>query len=222
MTTIPDYPYRGVPLSPTACLQVLTTWVLNAEPMSRQAILDRIEAVHTDHGGTFKDGKHLLSCLKKALNDGRSNGCLASPRTGYYRLATTPNQRARPVEELGVPANGFDAAVGVGAGAVYVYYLPAYRQFADLAGVTSWPCKVGRSTAGRAAERVREQIEQAPEKPRLALLLCTDEAEKLERHLHSVLDAKGLRVLEAQGGEWFQTSPGEVLSLARETRWLTV
>lgn len=220
MTTILDYPFRGVPLSPTACLQVVTTWVLDAEPLSRQDIFDRVLAVHTDHGGTFKDGKHLLSALKKALNDGRVNGSLASPRTGYYRLTTVPSQRSSPVVELGAPANGFDAAVGTGSGAVYVYYLPAYQQFAGTTGATAWPCKVGRSTAGRAAERVREQIEQSPERPRLALLLRTEEAEKLERHLHSVLDAKGLRLLEAQGGEWFQTSPEEVLSLARETRWL--
>lgn len=222
MTTIPDYPYRGVPLSPIACLQVVTTWVLSAEPMSRQAILDRVQAVHTDHGGVFKGGKHLLASLKKALNEGRGNGSLASPRTGYYRLAGPPSQKPRPVAELGAPADGFDASVGLGAGAVYVYYLPAYRQLADLTGAVSWPCKVGKSTTGRAVERIREQIEQAPEKPRPALLLCTDEPEKLERHLHSVLDAKDLRVPEAQGGEWFRTSPEEVLSLARETRWLTV
>lgn len=222
MPTISDYPYRGVPLSPIACLQVVTTWVLSAEPMSRQAILDRVQTVHIDHGGVFKDGKHLLSSLKKALNEGRGNGSLASPRNGYYRLADTPSRRVRPVVELGAPANGFDAAVGSGAGAVYVYYLPAYQRLADLTGAASWPCKVGKSTASRAVERIREQIEQAPEKPRLALLLCTDEPEKLERHLHSVLDAKDLRALDAQGGEWFQTSPAEVLSLARETRWLTV
>lgn len=219
MATIPDYPYRGVPLSPSACLQVVTTWVLGAEPMSRQSILDRLEEVHKNHGGTFKDGRHLIAALKKALTQGRTSGRLASPRSGYYRLAAPPAQPA-PIDELGAPGRGFDAAIGAGTGAVYVYYLPTYRQFAHAAGVTSWPCKVGKSAANRATERVREQIEQSPEKPRLALLLCTEEADKLERHLHSVLDAKGLRLTEAQGNEWFQTSPAEVLSIARETRWL--
>ena len=48
MTTILDYPFRGVPLSPTACLQVVTTWVLDAEPLSRQDIFDRVLATRGD------------------------------------------------------------------------------------------------------------------------------------------------------------------------------
>lgn len=219
MTTIPDYPFRGVPLSPSACLQVVTTWVLGDEPMSRQAIIARVEELHSEHGGTLKDGKHLLSALKKALNEGRSKGHLTSPRTGYYRRVAHPVQ-AVAAEELGAPGRGFDAAVGTGTEAVYVYYLPAYRKLADTTGEASWPCKVGRSTAIRAAARIKEQFEQAPERPHLALLLCTEDAGRLERHLHSTLDAKGLRLTEAQGGEWFQTSPKEVLLLAHETRWL--
>ena len=219
MTTITDYPFRGVPLSPGACLDVLTTWVLNGDPMTRQSLLDSVEEVHRVHGGTFREGPHLLSALKKALAEGCRSGCLTSPRTGYYRKTAVLKQ-APPPEELGAPGRGFEAVVGTGSGAVYVYYLPAYQQLAGAAGAESWPCKVGKSTSGRAAERVNEQIEQSPEKPRLALLLCTEEADKLERHLHSVLDAKGLRKVDARGGEWFQTSPKEVLSLARETRWL--
>lgn len=219
MTTIPDYPYRGVPLSPAACLQVVTTWVLDADPMSRETILSRVEELHAGHGGIMKDGNHLMGALKKALNEGRSKGRLISPRTGYYRLAALPGP-ASAVEELGAPGRGFDAVVGSGSGAVYVYYLDTYRKFAELTGTTSWPCKVGKSTAGRAVDRVKEQIEQSPEKPCLALLICTEEPEKLERHLHSVLDAKGLRLTKAQGGEWFQTSPKAALSIARETRWV--
>src|SRR5438874_2011194 len=211
MTTTLDYPYRGVPLSPGACLHVVTTWVLGDDPMSRQAILERLEEIHSERGGALKGGTHLLSALKKALNEGRSNGRLVSPRSGYYRLIASPVQAVQ-VEELGPPGNGFDAVVGAGSGAVYVYYLSTYRRLADLTGATSWPCKVGKSTASRAPERVREQIEQAPEKPHLALLICTENAEKLERHLHSVLDAKGLRLLDAQGSEWFQTSPKDVLT----------
>ncbi|MFI6560445.1 GIY-YIG nuclease family protein [Streptomyces sp. NPDC050534] len=214
------YLYRGMPLSPAACLDLLLQHA-GDQPLTRGEIIRLLERLHAEQGGIFKEPGHLLGAVKKALRTGKATGVPANPRQGYYtRASTAPDRDAVQELVLGPPADGFDAAVGKGGGSVYVWYLPAYRDRARAAKSEHWECKVGMS-AYSAARRVAEQG-YVPEKPVCALLLRTNHHRDLERYLHSVLDGRGRRIASAVGTEWFHTNPAEVLSIARETRWLDV
>ncbi|MFG2786124.1 GIY-YIG nuclease family protein [Streptomyces sp. NPDC048419] len=214
------YLYRGMPLSPASCLDLLLQHA-GDQPLTRGQIVLLLERLHAERGGTFKEPGHLLGAVKKALRTGKATGVLAHPRQGYYMQASAmADPEASQEAVLGHPADGFDAAVGRGSGSVYVWYLPAYRDRARSARSEHWECKVGMS-AYSAARRVAEQG-YVPEKPVCALLIRTDHHRDLERYLHSVLDGRGRRVTAAVGTEWFRTNPAEVLSIARETRWVAL
>jgi hypothetical protein len=53
------------------------------------------------------------------------------------------------------------------------------------------------------------------------LLIHTDQPQDLEAYIHGFLASRGRRVSNAIGAEWFNTTPDEVLALARETIWVT-
>ncbi|RPF37608.1 GIY-YIG nuclease family protein [Streptomyces sp. TLI_185] len=207
-----------MPLSPAACLELLLDHA-GDQPLTRGEIIGLLEKVHAARGGAFKEAGHLVGAVKKALSVGKRTGVLANPRQGYYmRVSETAAPDASQEDYLGPPADGFGAAVGTGQGSVYVWYLPAYRERARASGAAIWERKIGMS-AYSAARRVAEQG-YMPEKPVCALLVRTDHERDLERYVHSTLDGRGRRVEAAVGTEWFFTNPGEVLSIARETRWI--
>ena len=114
-----------------------------------------------------------------------------------------------------VDDSGAEVTLGSGLGSVYVYYLPTYRMRAEERSEHSWQCKIGR-TEGSALDRVLSQAATAlPEKPFLAIVLRTKYPRALEAALHAVLTLRGLRIEDAPGSEWFLTSPGEVIALAK-------
>ena len=62
-------------------------------------------------------------------------------------------------------------------------------------------------------ERVRQQTDSPtglPESPQIGLIIKTDNAQGIERAIHSILSAKGKHKEDALGKEWFITSPEEV------------
>lgn len=116
--------------------------------------------------------------------------------------------------------------IGSGDESVYLYYfpsLPTYKRSSELGGETTyWRCNIG-STKGDVAKRVVVQC-QFPERPRIALIMRTDDCTSLETKIHTELKRHGLQLDDAVGEEWFLTNPAEVLSIfesieiAKETR----
>ncbi len=100
--------------------------------------------------------------------------------------------------------------IGSGKGAVYLYYLPAYRTLAESRGESVWECKVGRTDNGPVF-RVRSQATTAiPENPEISLIIRTDAPREIETAIHAILAARGKRKETAPGTEWFITHPSEV------------
>ena len=103
-----------------------------------------------------------------------------------------------------------DKVIGEGKSSVYVYYLPIYRQMAELQNDKLWHCKIGK-TEGDPLLRVLSQASTAlPEQPHIALILKTDYPNSLEQVLHGVLTIKGRKIDNSPGSEWFLTYPKEV------------
>jgi len=94
--------------------------------------------------------------------------------------------------------------VGSGREAVYAY---SYACTPDR-------MKIGR-TNGDVISRISAQISTStPDRPKLLLVISTNNASSLERALHAVLELKGARI-EGAGAEWFRTTPPHVLQLWR-------
>lgn len=109
--------------------------------------------------------------------------------------------------------------IGTGSEFVYVYYFPTYKLYAELTGETHWPCNIGQ-TIESVQNRVSQQIgHQLPEKPKIALIIKTDDSQTLENKIHKAL--KMYNVEDAIGQEWFWTYPDkikELLTLFKEQR----
>ena len=98
--------------------------------------------------------------------------------------------------------------IGSGGESVYLYYFPTYQRYAEVLGEPQWPCNIGR-TKNVVTDRVSQQIgDQLPEKPQIALILRTENCQRLETHIHNVL--KSRQIEDAIGKEWFLTDPSEV------------
>lgn len=105
--------------------------------------------------------------------------------------------------------------IGSGSESVYLYYFPIYQLYAKLTGSTNWPCNIGK-TIGDVKDRVSDQIgQQLPEKPKIALIIRTDDCEALETEIHDELKRRRCWLnpksgADVVGVEWFLTNPAEV------------
>ena|GEM_PF-791404 len=220
------YPHRGVPLTP-AVAQVLIRNLFSGQLIARQVIVDEVLRLHLARGG-IRGGAQITHTIKKALALMKGNGLAENAAVGYWRIHThsleaDQNLSIEQEEVEGevfrsdqpiAPEPAADVELGLGSGAVYLYYLPTYRLHAQDRGETAWPCKIGR-TDRDPLERILAQASTAlPERPRIALVIRTFNPSAWESAFHSVLTLRGLKIENSPGMEWFLTSPEEVLSLA--------
>lgn len=113
-------------------------------------------------------------------------------------------------------------SIGRGYQSVYLYYFPAYKLNAiyyikyidDSYKTPIYRCNIGK-TIGPVPERVSNQTgQQLPEKPKIALVIRTDDCNSLETEIHDELKKQGKWLDPAfenvVGEEWFLTNPAEV------------
>ena len=226
-----DYVYKQVPITP-AIIESLTGELFSGQLVERQTIVDEVTRVHLARGGKSSDAQSATASVKKALSNMAQRGAAENPSRGHWRILTIGSHTGIPVpQDLAVPLPVTAAeespplvdfigtppvaelALGAGSGAIYVYYLPMYRQHAQQLGESVWPCKLGR-TDRDPLERILAQAATAlPERPVVALVLRTSLPVAWEAALHGVLTIRGLKIKDSPGSEWFLTSPEEVLSL---------
>ena len=113
--------------------------------------------------------------------------------------------------------------IGSGNQFVYLYYFPTYRlnsiyyiKYIDDSHETPiYECNIGK-TIGDVKDRVSAQIgQQLPEKPKIALIIRTDDCEALETEIHDELKRRGCWLdpksgADVVGVEWFLTNPAQV------------
>jgi hypothetical protein len=151
------------------------------------------------------------------------------PSVGYWKILpanTEVNAAETPISEISIQPEErasdtifdetlADVVIGQGAGCVYLYYLPTYRDRAEERGENRWPCKIGR-TEQNPLQRILSQATTAlPEKPFVAVVFRTNYSAALEAAFHAVYTLRGLAVQDAPGTEWFLTSPEEAIALAK-------
>ncbi|RKU21715.1 hypothetical protein C6500_06025 [Candidatus Poribacteria bacterium] len=117
--------------------------------------------------------------------------------------------------------------IGKGGESVYLYYFPAYKlnsiyyiKYIDDSHETPiYPCNIGK-TIGDVKDRVSDQTgQQLPEKPRIALVIKTDDCDSLETEIHYELKSRKKWLDPAfesvVGREWFLTNPVEVEGIVK-------
>ena len=112
--------------------------------------------------------------------------------------------------------------IGSGSESVYLYYFPAYElkfllytKYVDDSHETLiYECNIGK-TKSTVPERVAAQIgQQLPGKPKIALIIKTNDCDSLETEIHDELKKQRKWLDPASenvvGEEWFRTNPTEV------------
>ena len=140
-------------------------------------------------------------------------------RKGKPSEATTTNPVSDALQQLkeellanllGAGIWAIIAVIGKGAEAVYVYYYPTYRSYAESQGMNIWACKVGHTTDDL-HKRIKSQSRTAmPEHPKVELIIHTDRSQILEKAIHNILKFQDKFMENAPGKEWFMTTPNEV------------
>lgn len=226
-----DYRYKHLPLTP-AVIEFLIRELFSGQLVERQTIVDEVLRSHLARGGKKADVQSVIGSFKRALKDLKRKGLAENPSLGHWRIragesAPTVGDHADTIqdfshdeildypipEEFSESKPIIDLEIGSGAGAIYVYYLPTYRQQAEQREEDVWPCKIGR-TDRDPLERILAQAATAlPERPHIALVLRTCLPLAWEAALHGVLTLRGLKIKDSPGSEWFLTSPDATLSL---------
>jgi hypothetical protein len=227
------YEYAQLPLTP-AVIESLTLELFAGQIAERQTIVQEVLRVHRARGGKSSDSQNPTGSVKKVLSNMLKKGLADNPSTGHWRIRGEGLQATQSIEassdyESLLEGDGnernceekdtsppvlAEISIGTGNGAVYVYYLPTYRQHAEHRGESVWPCKIGR-TDRDPLERILTQAATAlPERPIVAIVLRTSLPIAWESAIHGVLTLRGLKMKDSPGSEWFLTSPEEILQLA--------
>ncbi|MCP5127503.1 MAG: GIY-YIG nuclease family protein [Gammaproteobacteria bacterium] len=216
-----------LPLTP-AIIKKLIFELFAGHLVQRQKIINEVTRIHLSRGGTLGRTKSITNSFKKALNNMLREGHAENPTLGHWRileqnyqqsksllLATTISSVSQVTEGISQPRIAAEKTFGDGSGAIYLYYLPTYRDHAQQHGKSVWPCKIGRSNRDP-LERVMNQIATAlPEQPVIDFILRTPNPHAWEKAIHSILTIRGLNMKDSPGTEWFLTSPEEVISLMK-------
>ena len=183
------YIYKDIPLTS----RIAYNLILECFPeknISREDILNKICELHVSRGGKPAKGA-MTAVISGALKMLQQDDLAQPVVTGYWKIL--------PKE------------IGLGESTVYLYYYPTFKDNAKKEGKDFWQCKVGRTTKN-ADRRVKEQT-GIPEQAKIALEIKTDDPVLLEDALHAMLKARGRHVEEAEGKEWFVTSPTEIYEM---------
>jgi hypothetical protein len=226
-----QYQFRGQPPTP-AVVGALILELFQGKLTERKALADEVLRVHLARGGA-KPRAQFESSFRKALLTMKDAGLAENPSQGYWHIHTRDGQLV-PASEQTNPSiteadcdtaassergkvseieSVADTVLGQGRGAIYLYYLPAYRLRAEERGEKNWPCKIGRTDHDPPTRVLSQAGTALPERPHLAIVVRTDYPSAWEAALHGVLTLRGLRIDDLPGSEWFLTSPSEVLTL---------
>jgi hypothetical protein len=216
----------GAPLEPML-FEELAVELFTDQTVTRQTLCDEVVRVHRERGG-LPPTRNPASTAKAALRRLQKRG-LAAPAVGKGRwnigpagdapshvplapglgLADQPGPLAVPTRTVTA-----DRVTGHGQSYVYLYYLPVYRTMAEQAGADTWECKVGMTTVDPLGRVIAQAGTALPERPRVALVIRTNQAAVLETAIHAVLTLRGRKAQSAVGSEWFLTNADEVEAIA--------
>ncbi|OCA86045.1 hypothetical protein A8F94_14485 [Bacillus sp. FJAT-27225] len=218
-----EYKYINAPLT-TAISKELILELFNDRLVLRKTIINEVIKTHQLRGGQEANVKNQKGKIKKALEALKREGNAINPVRGYWHIKNAlnirkanasegekANQAAENTEKIKDNFNA-DLILGKGTSAVYLYYLPGYEKNREK---DTWACKIGK-TDKDPLQRISSQASTAlPEKPKVAIIIKTDNAHALEQAVHNILIYRKKNIDTAFGKEWFDTNPDEFLTIVQ-------
>ena len=220
------YEHAGLPFTKQVAAELIFKTHVGKSPVDETILPKQIYQIHKSGGGLPPESKlsesdsfNVNRRVRQALSGLHTNGCATrdewSGRLWYiHEMDIHRDEREYPKTR------------GKGSQEVYCYYYRAYREIAVLTKVAPvwkmdvgkilWECKIGETHEQDTPTRVRQQIGVPPEQPVIALILKTDDSQRLENMIHEILKFWDREIPEAQGKEWFLTSPDEVEHIYQE------
>ena len=227
------YEHKGKPFTQEIAAELIFKTYVGEPPVDETILPEKVYEIHEAGGGLppkvryptnlnllssseFSNHIHFHVCRmgRSALSGLENNGC-----------ATRKSSRLWHIHKIDIHRDEqtYPKMLGEGSQEVYLYYYRAYRENAVLKkinpvwkvgyGKVLWRCKIGETHYQDTATRVKQQIGVSPEKPIIALIIKTDDSKRLEKMIKDILKFWDRQVKDAQGTEWFMTSPTEVESI---------
>ena len=211
------YEHDGKHFTQKIAAELIYKTYMGKPPVDETTFREHIYQIHTTNGGLppATADKYISSTVgrytRSALSGLRANGC-----------ATKESLRLWRIHEMDIyrDEREYPKTLGKGNQEVYCYYYRAYREIAELKRKdpvwipyreeSVWKCRIGGTIKQDTPTRVKQQMGVPPEQPTIALIMKTNDSKKLEGMIHNILKFWDRRVPEAQGREWFLTSPDEV------------
>lgn len=223
------YEFVDVPLMPQVARPLILE-LFNGRTATNQTIYNEVKLAHINRGGKEPKGQDNPRLLKPILRQLKKEGLAKNPSHGHWSFIDSnsketeinmpteaegptedfiKNQETKISEEIKKEFNA-DLVLGSGVGAVYLYYLPSYEEKRE--GPT-WPCKIGRSDKDPLKRIINQAATALPEKPKVAVIIKTDNSIVLEQVVHNILTYRNKKINTGMGKEWFDTNPEEFLKI---------
>lgn len=231
-----DYQFKDIPL--TALIgKHLILEIYTGKIDTRQNIISTVTEAHIARGGKKTNASDNTRMLKTALNKLKKEGLAKNPSYGYWEIINLNEKNEVEVNDNEVEVNevsisnsdsikrldtgsseelkekyNADVVLGTGDSFVYLYYLPIYRENREK---DTWACKIGRTNIDP-LQRISSQASTAlPEKPKVAVIIKTDNSPALEQAIHNILTYRKKKIETGMGQEWFDTNPDEFLKIVQ-------
>ena len=149
-----EYKYSGKPLTKPMARELVEE-LFKGKTVTKKDIVRRVDEIHLQRGGKRAETK--VPPVTNVLVSLKEKGLAHNTSLGVWHIIN----KDESIEENGVKR------IGSGNSSVYLYYYPTYKQFAELRGEDTWPCKIGCSEYPSPIHRIYEQTGTGmPEQPR--------------------------------------------------------
>ena len=215
------YEHEGKHFTKQIAMELIFKTYVGKPPVDGQTIREAVYETHESGGGLppKRGGVSLVRMwVNSALNSLERNGG-ATREQELWRIHDRDTKDI--LVEIHSDEQIYPKHLGTGSEEVYLYYYPTYRKYAELQRPPVWKqyrkdalwrCKIGETHDQDTETRTGQQGRVFPEKKITALIMKIDDSKKLETMIHEILKMWNRQVdaKDADGKEWFRTSPKEV------------
>ena len=215
------YEHEGKPFTEQIAMELIFKTYEGKPPIARNhTIVEEVYQIHEKCGGLPPRGESheihyaVKHTVERALRQLESNGGATKEQLLLWRIHDLDILKDIRSDEQTYPK-----ILGTGKQEVYLYYYPTYRENAErerphvwkeVRKAALWHCKIGETHDQDTETRTKQQGRVFPEKKVIALVMRTDDSKRLETIIHEILKMWGRWIENAEGDEWFKTSPAEV------------
>ena len=221
------YEHEGKQFTTPIAMELIFKKYVWKSPVEEQTIREEVYQIHESCGGLppkMKASQNISDAIsqfvgwyvRQALSKLEDNGG-ATREEQLWQIHELDIKDIR--KDIRSDEHTYPKSLGTESQEVYLYYYPAYRENAELKRPPVWKqfrkdalwrCKIGETHDQNTETRAGQQGRVAPETKVIALIMKTDDSRWLENMIHEILKKWGRHVKDADGKEWFRTSPKDV------------